>query len=195
MDEHVDRQKTEDFKLEQWRNLWEAWSVLLVGRPGGNSTMAVMWQPEGSRRAVDSFRRQTQLGSRSPLDQLSCCFLFPNPNADINYLSSHPQTQTVFCCSQHPQWLTQCLMMSTQGWILLEQPLHQISCLQSAAAGRRMVRVLGHTDSLRSSWDTVKEEPRGIRQRMSPVYNEPWGQTLYQGLTNVFWFCSQVHMM
>jgi hypothetical protein len=34
---------------------------------------------------------------------------------------------------------------------LLEQPIPQIPCLKSAAARRKVVRTLGHTDSQRAS--------------------------------------------
>lgn len=66
-------------------------------------------------------------------------------------------TWTMFCFSQHPPCLTQCLEMRTKEGMLLEQFPHPMSSLQGAAAGRRGVRTLvggspGHTDFQGSSW-------------------------------------------
>lgn len=116
----------------------EAIRAWLMGRLGKNITMWAMWQPAGSRRAVDGFRSQVHPGGCSTQDQLSCCFLLPqNPSADsfiwtmdnIPFFSASPEPHTM---SRNERSRTN----------VAEQSPHQMSSLWVAATTRRVVRAL-----------------------------------------------------
>lgn len=173
----------------------------LMGRPGKNITMWPMWEPAGSRRAMDGFRNQGHPHGFSTQDQLNHCFLIPpkpKHRCHLSLITLNTDHVWFFSASPVPHTVSrnEHSRMNVAGPVSPPN-VQSARCCCWKESGENLSWWVSRTYWLPGvliSLGTGEAHSHAYAEQ-SPFFMEPQVATAIPSLTNELWFCYRPHII